>query len=90
VASVPDAEWDEQEQAWMLALKQYRDSRCPHCGGDLAVTTDPKNEDSFRHELPLQCFRCVGFARGREAYRDEPHADTLLHLVQQRPTRGRG
>jgi uncharacterized protein with PIN domain len=87
---MPEVEWDEQEQAWMLALKLYRDSRCPHCDGDLAVTTAPESEGRYRHELPLQCFRCVAFAQSRKAYADEPHAETLLHLVQQRPTRRRG
>jgi hypothetical protein len=84
---VPDVEWDEQEQGWMLALDLYRKGRCPGCGGNLAVTTDPKNEDLFRHELPLQCQRCVAFARGAEAYQDQPRPNTFIHMVPLRPKR---
>lgn len=69
----------------MLALAMYEEDRCPGCGGSLSVTTAPENEDAFRHQPPLQCFRCVGFARGHEAYKDEPHPQTLIHLVPQRP-----
>lgn len=69
----------------MLALRAYRASRCPGCGGDLAVTTAAENEDRFRAELPVQCYRCLEFGRSHEAYREEPHPLSLLHLVPQRP-----
>ncbi len=73
----------------MVALGLYRKGRCPGCGGDLAVTTDGKNEDRFLHELPLQCYRCVAFTRAAEAYVDQPRPNTLIHLVPQRPNRKR-
>jgi hypothetical protein len=82
-------EWDETEQGWMLALRAYRASRCPGCNGDLAVTTAAENEDKFRAEMPVQCYRCVAFGRSQEAYREEPHPLSLLHLVPQRPVRTR-
>lgn len=71
----------------MLAYKRYRDDRCPGCGGDINVTTASENEDRYRHQPPLQCFRCVAFARSHEAFREEPHPLTLIHLVPQRPVR---
>lgn len=71
----------------MLALREYRRSRCPNCGGNINVTAAPENEDKFRHLPPVQCFRCVGIAQSHEAYRDQPHPQTLLHLVPQRPVR---
>jgi hypothetical protein len=71
----------------MLALGLYRASRCPGCKGNLAVTTAPENEDRFVHELPLQCQRCVAFARGAEAYADQPRPNTFIHLVPQKPKR---
>jgi hypothetical protein len=86
-SSQPEAEWDEEQQGWMLALKVYRDGRCPGCGGDLDVTTAAESEDRYRPELPLQCFRCVAFSQSRQAYVEQPHPETLLHLVQQRPRR---
>jgi hypothetical protein len=89
IRSVSDVEWDETEQGWMLALGLHRAGRCPGCGGDLAVTTDPENEDRFRHELPLQCQRCVAFARAGEAYEDQPRPNTFIHRVPQRPKQKR-
>jgi hypothetical protein len=86
VSSIPEVEWDETEQGWMLALSMRRETRCPSCGGDLTQTTAAENEDRYRHELPLQCHRCVAFARAHEAYADQPRPHTFLHLVSQVPT----
>jgi len=69
----------------MLALDKYRATRCPGCSGDLAVTTDPKNENKFRRELPVQCFRCLELARAHEAVQGEKHAQTLLQIVPRTP-----
>lgn len=69
----------------MLALAQYRASRCPRCSGDIAVTADPKNEGRFRHEPPVQCFRCLAFARAEDAAAGEKHAHTLLQIVPRKP-----
>jgi len=69
----------------MLALRLYRANLCPGCGGNLNVTTAPENEERYRHELPLQCFRCVGFAQSHKAAEDQPYPLSLIHLVQQRP-----
>lgn len=88
VSSAPEPEWDDLEQGWMVALAAWRDMRCKGCGGDLAVTTDPANEGRFQPALPVQCFRCEAFSRSHQAYADEPHPHTLLHLVPQTP-RGR-
>lgn len=87
VASTPDAEWDELEAAWMVALRLYRAGRCRGCGGDLTITTAAENEEQFKPELPLQCFRCVAFAHSHEAYRESPHPHTLIHLVPTTPKR---
>lgn len=87
VSSRPEPEWDETEQAWMLALGLYRETRCPGCGGNLAVTTKPEYEDKYKAELALQCFRCVGFGRSHDRYGDQPYPGSLIHRVPQRPTR---
>lgn len=73
----------------MLALKTYRDLRCPNCGGDLAETTKAENEDRYEHELPYTCHRCVAFARSYEAYASEQRPQTLIHLVSPHPKRKR-
>jgi hypothetical protein len=84
--SQPEVEWDETEQAWMLALEQYRKGRCPHCTGDLEVTTDPKNEGRFKHEPAIECFRCKGFVGSHDDYKDQD-SRALLHLVPLSPKR---
>lgn len=87
--STVETEWDEVEHGWMIALALWRENRCPFCGGDLALTTDPVNEDVYRHELPIQCYRCVAFARAHEEYDTELYPQSLIHLVPQRPKRRR-
>jgi hypothetical protein len=68
----------------MLALAAYRDTRCDRCGGGLDEGTDPKNEDSYYHLEPLQCFRCLEFARAEKQYEDQPFPHTLMHRVELR------
>ena len=89
MSSQPEVEWDEEQQAWMLALQLYEETRCPGCGGNITVTTASENEGKYRHDLPLQCFRCVAFGIGHDAYADQPRPESFIHLVPGRPrTRG--
>jgi hypothetical protein len=85
-SSQPEPEWDEQEQGWMLALRMYRLSLCPACTGDLNVTTAAENEERFHRLPPLQCFRCLEFARSHDEWSDEKHPLTYLHLVPRAPS----
>lgn len=73
----------------MVALALWRERRCPGCGGDLADTADPANDDQYRYHPPLQCFRCVAFSQSHEVYDTEPHPRSLIHLVPQRPGKQR-
>ena len=44
-SGVDRVEWDDEERAWMLALRQYEDTRiCPLCGMDMRICHD---EDAF-------------------------------------------
>lgn len=88
VSSQPEAEWDDQQRGWMLALRMYRASLCPGCSGDLAVTTASENEGGYQPEPPLECYRCVAFARSHAAVaKDYPqHPQAFIHLVPQRPS----
>lgn len=69
----------------MLALKVWQANRCPGCGGDINVTTVSEHEDQYRHQSPLECFRCQGFARSHKAHEDHSYPQSLIHLVPQRP-----
>ena len=66
----------------MMALADYRASRCPHCGGSLEETTDPANEDQYHRLDPVQCYRCLEYARADKEYAEYPFPFTLLHRVQ--------
>lgn len=68
----------------MLALAVHQKGICPGCGGNLEETTAAENEDRYRHDLPLQCHRCVAFARASDAYKEERYPHTYLHLVRLR------
>lgn len=82
--SQPETEWDEQEQAWMLALAEYRASRCPGCGGNLAETTASGSEGKYGPDLPLQCFQCEALGRSHDAYVDQPQPRSFLHVATRR------
>lgn len=53
-----EPEFNELDRGWMLALARYRSERCPGCGGSLAETTNPDNEDHY-HTTALRCFKCT-------------------------------
>lgn len=69
----------------MLALGLHRQTRCRSCGGDVRVTTASENEGKFKPGLPLECYRCHAFERSHEAYKDQPHPYSLIHVVPLRP-----
>lgn len=82
-----EPEWDEQSQAEMLALDQYRADLCPNCKGDLHETTDVANDDGYRLTPPIRCHRCTGLSRSADRYKAEPHPEALLHIVEPRRRR---
>lgn len=84
VSSAPEVEWDDVEQGWMLALARYRDGLCPHCGGELDVTSKPEHEERYKPLPPIECHRCVGFARSRDGV-EHPHPEALIHRVPRKP-----
>lgn len=78
----------------MLALAEWRDSRCRGCGGDLAETTSPDNDGSpgnagYRALPPVRCHRCTALAASEAEYQDSPHPHALMHVVELRPPRRR-
>ncbi len=81
---MPEPEWDDVEQGWMLALDLYRRGQCGRCGGDLHETLDPRNEGGYRLLPPVQCHRCTALGVSEESYRDHPHTQALMHLVELR------
>lgn len=82
MSSTVEAEWDEQEQGWMLALYAHRATLCPRCNGSLVETTKPEHEYAYEADLPYTCHRCTAFARSYATYEDQPNAQTLIHRVK--------
>ena len=59
-------EFDDDEQAGVLAYEELLDNQCPGCGGQLDETTDP-DVDWHAHE-PTRCFKCDARLQGQEPY----------------------
>jgi len=75
-----EVEWDEDQQALMLALAEYRLQFCDGCGGALDETCNIENEFAYVAKGPWLCWGCeaVGVARNRY---------TETHPKVQRPDR---
>lgn len=56
-----EVEWDEQEQAWMLALAEYRACLC-EAGHWLPETTALEADGDWTVDPPVKCHACVATA----------------------------
>ena len=83
-------EWDEEQQATMLALAMVRQATCDGCGGHLPDTTAPEAEGAYVADAPLRCHCCTAIAIKAEQYRDAAQAHTLRFPSRRKPTRGGG
>lgn len=92
-----ESEWDEQEQAWMLALAVYEAGLCHRCQGELDETAsaalDPNNRDGthiYKPRPPTRCHRCTALmdsdktyhAVDKEGHYITPHPQALIHHVE--------
>ena len=77
--TVREPEWDEQEQAWMLALAEFEDEElCPVCGGPRSVCQAPENEGRFSVPPPTRCFVATAIADAREPYQKAKQPQALM------------
>jgi hypothetical protein len=76
-----EAEWDEKERAWALALLDVEADVCPGCGHPLSETTDPDAEGGYEVEEPTRCHACTPLGKAHEVYKDHPPG---LHFVVKR------
>lgn len=74
-----EAEWDEQERTWMLALTEYEASLCPMCGRPIEVCTAEGSELRVRVPAPHRCHFKTAVERAREKYKDHPHPGALMY-----------
>lgn len=80
-----EPEWDEEQQALMLAHLMHERLTCSGCGGHLPDTTDPKADGAYIADEPIRCHRCTAIAMRAEQYRESPQPQALMF-----PTRRRG
>lgn len=88
VSSVPEVEWDEQEQAWMLALTERESLCCNGCGGWLPETTDLANDDRYVPPKPVRCHSCSALAIGRKMRGDKENPQVQRWPVPKLMQRG--
>lgn len=90
-----EAEWDEEQAGWVLALAENRRWR-HHCGGDLRETTRPDRDANnphatymYRPSLPVECHLCSAIDRSRQDYAEDRRP--LIHVarLERRDTRRR-
>lgn len=87
VSSRPEAEWDDAERAWMLALDTWKTDRvCPLCGLAREVCQAPETEFALDVGLPTRCHVTTAIRRAQAARAKHPgeHDDALLWSAQVR------
>ena len=78
-----EAEWDEEQQAWMLALLLYRTQLGP-CGHYLPHTAAGDAEERYYTPEPARCHACTAIAATSKAYIDSPQPQALLFHAERR------
>jgi len=68
----------------MLALAEWRATRCPACGGDIRECTDPASEGRYEVPPPHRCHAATAIAAAQERYMDSQHPRALLFHVRRR------
>lgn len=76
--------WDEDDRELALALHDYESDACPHCGGQLSVTTTREAEERFVPGPPIRCHRCTALAQAAEIHKAKYHPHAVLHTVRDR------
>ena len=50
-------DFTDEDRLYALALDRIEQRQCPGCGGDLAETAHPDNEDAYDGQV-FRCFKC--------------------------------
>lgn len=77
-----EVEWTEAERNKMLALRAYKDSLCPRCGGPIEECTDPRSEGNYTFGLPVRCHKTTALLLQQEKLKDYPRAEALMLFPQ--------
>lgn len=82
-----ESEWDEEQQAIMLAYYAWESTRCPACGGNPAECQGADNEFAWKADGPHRCHRTATRSRAqREFLKGKPDevADSLMFQMEHR------
>jgi len=82
-----ESEWDDQQQAIMIALAVWEASRCPACGGDPEECQGAANEFAWRVDGPVRCHRTKARRDRERDYlkgKDTEVPDSLLYRTVRR------
>lgn len=82
-----EAEWDDDERAWVLALLELEADTCPGCGGQMSVTTEAGAEGHYHVPAPTRCHQCTALSQAQDAYHSNPnakHTQALLWSAERR------
>lgn len=86
VSSTPEAEWSEQDVAWILALAHLRAEekayRCPSCGGDQRECCSPGAEGAYEVPPPTRCHVTTALLVEQRKDGDRPTPEALLWRVR--------
>lgn len=82
-----DPEWGEDDRQAALALAGWEAGVCSGCGGQLAETTDPKNEFRYKAKAAYRCHRCTALDQAAEQYSQSP-SPQALHFTADLPDDG--
>jgi hypothetical protein len=63
-----EAEWDDNERAWAIALKQVEADTCPGCGEPRSESTHRDAEGGYEVDLPIICNACTPLNKARDRY----------------------
>lgn len=79
--STTETEWDDTQQAWMIAYHLYEADRCSGCGGRWSETTDRKNEEAYVTEA-IRCHSCTARAIAHEAAQNVHQPSAVYRIVR--------
>lgn len=68
----------------MLALAEYRATRCPSCGQDIRECTAPDGDGKYTAGLPTRCHATTALSIAQKAYAETPQREALLWRVERR------
>lgn len=77
-----EVEWDDEQQALMLALRMYQAQLCP-AGHYLPEAGAAAGEGQYNARV-RRCHACTTTAQKADAMRDSPHPGALLYGVERR------